>query len=557
MSINRREALTAFGVAVALSGATVEAQAKKKPTSSAKIAPKSSISKPRPTEPNPGQFADQWTRTKEGSRLSDVGNGTFLNPILSGDRPDPTILRDGEVYYATFSSFDADPGLVIWQSTDLVNWSPIGPALREYIGSVWASDLCKHNGRYYIYFPAGGKIFVTHADKITGPWADPIDLKIPRIDPCHIVGEDGKRYLFTHEGDRVRLSDDGLATDGPLEHVYDGWTYPDEWDVEGYFPEGPKLVKRGKYYYMVVAVGGTAGPPMGHMVIVSRSKSIHGPWEHAPNNPVVKTKTAAEKWWNRGHATLFEGPKGQWYMVYHGYENGYRTLGRQMLLEPVRWRKDGWFESAHSDLATPIPMPAITPRPKITGYSDDFSKSRFGSQWSLQGGSKTEFRERVSLDRSGLVLKAKGQTPNDTSPITMITGDLAYGVDIEIERDPKAEAALLLWYNNKLFCGMGIGDGFHSMYRNGTQWKMSEYPKWVPPQPKLSNRFFMRLENDHHTVRIHYSPDGKAWTKFFMGFDVSGYHLNVAGDFLSLRPALVACGEGNVVFRNFRYYGLR
>ncbi|ESQ75153.1 hypothetical protein ABAC402_10820 [Asticcacaulis sp. AC402] len=532
------------------------AVAEQTPKSEQAKSPSSPGRPPRATEPNPGQFADNWRRGPEGNRLADTGKGTFLNPILAGDRPDPTLLRDGDTYYATFSSFDAHPGLVIWASSDLVNWSPVTSVLREYIGSVWASDLCKHDGKYFIYFPAGGKIFVTHAEKITGPWSDPIDLQIPRIDPCHVVGEDSRRYLFTNEGDRVKLSDDGLSTDGPIEHVYDAWTYPDTWDVEGFFPEGPKLVRHGEFFYMIVAVGGTAGPPTGHMVAVSRSRSVHGPWEHAPNNPVVKTQSAAEKWWNRGHATLFEGPEGQWYLVYHGYENGYRTLGRQMLLEPVRWRDDGWFESAHPDLSTPIPFATKANSAPLTQLSDDFSAARWGTQWSLQGGDRNEFKERVRLGNGGVVLKSKGETPNQTAPLTLITGDLAYGCEIEIERDAGAEAALLLWYNKSLFCGMGIGEGFHSMYRGGTQWKIETYLKWVPPQPKLGRRFFMRLENDHHTVRIHYSPDGQTWTKFFMGFDVSGYHLNVAGDFLSLRPALVALGSGEVVFRNFKYYGL-
>src|SRR3546814_7355105 len=87
---------------------------------------------------------------------------------------------------------------------------------------------------------------------------------------------------------------------------------------------------------MITAVGGTAGPPTGHMVIAARSKSIHGPWENCPANPLVRTRSAVEKWWSRGHATLVEGPAGDWWSVYHGYENGYWTLGRQALLDPVR-----------------------------------------------------------------------------------------------------------------------------------------------------------------------------------------------------------------------------
>ena len=166
-----------------------------------------------------------WARGIENQRRAARGDGTFVNPIIPGDHPDPTVLADGGAYYATFSSFDAYPGLVLWRSTDLVNWSPLAPTLHENVGSVWAPELVKHDGRYFIYFHARTEqrrsIYVIYAKGIAGPWSEPIDLNIPRIDPGHAVGEDGKRYLFLSGGDRVRLSDDGLSTAGPIEHVYD------------------------------------------------------------------------------------------------------------------------------------------------------------------------------------------------------------------------------------------------------------------------------------------------------------------------------------------------
>ena len=148
----------------------------------------------------------RWARGVEGQRKADLGDGTFLNPILAGDHPDPSVLKDGDDYYMTFSSFDAYPGLVVWHSRDLVNWTPIGPALRKNVGAVWAPDLVKHQGRYYIYFPGVGPYrsnYVVWADDIRGPWSDPIDLKIGRIDPGHAVGPDGRRYLFLSAGYRV------------------------------------------------------------------------------------------------------------------------------------------------------------------------------------------------------------------------------------------------------------------------------------------------------------------------------------------------------------------
>ena len=130
------------------------------------------------------------------------------------------------------------------------------------------------------------------------------------------------------------LADDGLSTTGPPKKVYDGWQYPADWVVEAFSQEGPKILKHGDYYYMMLAEGGTAGPATGHMVVAARSRTIEGPWENSPYNPIVRTRSQDERWWSKGHGSLVEDRAGKWWMVYHAYENGY-TLGRQTLLEPI------------------------------------------------------------------------------------------------------------------------------------------------------------------------------------------------------------------------------
>ena len=94
-----------------------------------------------------------WARGIEGQRRADLGNGFYRNPVLAGDYPDPSVLKDGDDYYMTHSSFDSAPGLLIWHSRDLVNWRPIGPALARPLGTVFAVDIAKHDGRYFIYIP--------------------------------------------------------------------------------------------------------------------------------------------------------------------------------------------------------------------------------------------------------------------------------------------------------------------------------------------------------------------------------------------------------------------
>jgi len=500
----------------------------------------------------------RWTRGIENQRIANRRDGTYLNPIMAGDRPDPAILKDGEDYYMTFSSFDAYPGLVIWHSRDLVNWQPVTAALQTPIGSVWAPELTRFEDRYYIYIPARSplgrpdyrSIYVIWADDIRGPWSEPVDLELhDHIDPGHAVGKDGQRYLFLSEGDLVPLSRDGLSTAGPVEHVYDHWTYPPDWTVECACPEGPKITRRGEWFYLISAVGGTAGPPTGHMVIAARARSLRGPWENAPNNPLVRTRSATEKWWSRGHATLFEGPGGSWWMVYHGYENGYWTLGRQTLLDPIRWTADGWPEAVGGDLSEPLPMPLSNEAvPHGLALSDDFSDGRLGLQWAFYKPGEDEM-DRVKFEDGALVLRGKGRSPADSSPLAFIVGDQAYRVEVEIEIDAGAQAGLLLFYNDRLYAGLGINDEHFVMHRYGRE-RNSAKPA------SIDRRVFMRIENDRHIVTIHTSADGDRWSKFPVQMETSGYHHNVAYDFLSLRPAIYAAGDGEVRFRDLKFEAL-
>ncbi|NBC36622.1 family 43 glycosylhydrolase [Novosphingobium sp. FSY-8] len=499
----------------------------------------------------------------EGERRADLGNGWYRNPVMPGDYADPAILKDGEDYYMTHSSFDASPGLIIWHSRDLVNWRPIGSALAKPLGTVFAVDIAKHNGRYYIYIPfmkapwstglaSFANIYVIHADSMAGPWSEPVDLKIGGlIDPGHVVGEDGKRYLFLSGINRVQLSDDGLSTTGPVEKAYDGWHYPDTWVTEGYSLEGPKLFRRGKWFYLVSAVGGTAGPATSHMVIVARAASIKGPWENCPHNPIVRTRSDAEAWWSRGHATMVPGPKGgdHWYMVYHGYENGYRSLGRQTLLEPMTWGADGWPRALGGDLGIALPMPsgkAGVPVPFTR--SDDFTTPAFGTRWTFYGAAPGEVT-RAKVGGGVLEMAAKGTGPADCSPLTQTVGDHAYEISVEVDVDEGAEGGLLLFYNDRLFLGMGINGQRMVTYRGG------HVSFWGEPAP-ATRRLWLKIVNDRHIVTFYYSTDGQAWTRHGIRSEVSGFQANTVDDLSQLRPGLFAAAKGTVRFSHYRFRAL-
>lgn len=494
-----------------------------------------------------------WAQGYEQQRKADLGNGCYLNPIISGDHPDPSILKDGENYYMTFSSFDSYPGLVIWHSKDLVNWKPVTPTLFRNVGSVWAPDLVKHNNRYYIYFPgrAGSyrSNYVIYADSINGKWSDPIDLKISLIDPGHAVGEDGKRYLFLSGGYYVRLNDDGLSVIGTPEKLYDGWKYPDEWIVESFSQEGPKITKHGKYFYMILAQGGTAGPPTGHMIICARSTSVHGPWENSPYNPIARTLSSEEYWWSKGHATLVEGPNGKWHMVYHAYEKNFHTLGRQTLLEPIEWTTDGWMKLTGVDPSKPIKKP-INNSSSGHGFpfSDDFSKNKMGVQWSFyQGGSSDSERYRY-VDGS-LLLKGKGNSPANASPLWFVNGDLSYQIEVEFELIDSATAGLLVFYNNRSYAGLAFNNSSMIMHRYGLDRILSK-------PDEIGRKGWIRLVNVRNLVSLLYSGDGSEWKRYDVRMDVSGYHHNTFYDFLSLRPALYVSGNGTARFKNFKYRAL-
>lgn len=503
----------------------------------------------------------RWRPGLDGQRRADLANGRYRNPVLSGDRPDPNILKDGPDYWATFSSFEYFPAVVVWHSRDLVNWTPVGPALTKPLGSVWALDIAKYRDRYFIYIPvvnttdpafkAGPmipcKIFVVHADSMAGPWSEPLDMGIKGyIDPGHTVGEDGRRYLFLNGGARVRISDDGLHADGPVEQVYGGWPIPAGWLVEAPALEGPKVLRRDGWFYLFSGQGGTAGPPTSHMVIVARSRSINGPWVNCPHNPIVHTASAAEPWWSRGHGTPVQGPAGDWWLAYHGYENGFRTLGRQMLLEPFVWDAEGWPRMIGGDLSTPLAKPkGGSDAGAGIELSGPFRPGDLGKRLAFFR-PRPGYLDRASFASGALTLRGQGSGPADSSPLAFIAGDRSYEVTVDVELEGDVQAGLLLFYDDRYFAGLGTEADKLYTYKVGHE---QGYP---PPGPAEGRRLSLRVVNDENVVSFYVRSGAKPWRKI-VSYEVSGYNHNIADGFMSLRPALFASGTGKVNFSTLVY----
>jgi beta-xylosidase len=468
---------------------------------------------------------------------------TFTNPIFAGDYPDPSILVDGDSYYMVHSSFEYYPGLTIWRSTDLITWSPVTSALNRYVGSVWAPDLVKQNGKYYIYFPANNTNYVVVADAIDGEWSDPIDLKVGNIDPGHIADEQGNRYLYFSSGGYVPLSADGLSVTGDYKPSYSGWPIPRHWVIECMCLEGPKLFQRGDHYYLTVAEGGTAGPPTGHMVISARAKSPLGPWENSPYNPIIRTQNNNDKWCSVGHATIFQAKANNWWMVLHGYEKDHYNRGRQTLLAPIEWTKEGWFRvPANFDIAKPYSKPLATSSEKPHTLNDSFRGNSLNAQWKFFGEFNTN---RFSLTGAGLEVLGKGNSLAECSPLLCIPSHHSYTAQVEIDIIDDAIGGLVLFYSPNFTSGILASS--RSILTNLRGWQF-ETEKEV-----IHGHVYLMLKNENDIVSMFYSLDGENWNKVETSLEVSAYHHNVLNNFLSLRIGLVSMGNGKVRFKNFIY----
>ncbi|MDA3879042.1 MAG: family 43 glycosylhydrolase [Prolixibacteraceae bacterium] len=479
---------------------------------------------------------------------TDANNPTsadfFENPVLGGDYPDPSVVRVGNDFYMTHSSFDYYPGLLIWHSTDLVNWQRVTHALHQYVGSVWSPDLIYHEGIFYIYFPAGGTNWVVTANSPEGTWSEPINLNLPGfIDPGHAVDEEGNRYLFLSKGYAIELSDDGLSTVGEARKVYDGWEFPKEWSTECFCLESPKITVRDGYFYLTSAEGGTAGPATSHMVVSARSKNPFGPYENSPYNPIVHTENRNERWWSQGHGTLVDDIEGKWWILYHGYEKHFHTLGRQTLMLPIEWANDGWFKVPDGiDSEDKIENPAGKPMQKATGLSDDFSTERLALQWQFL---KEYKPERVNLANGKLMFEACGEKFADCSPLLVNAADRKYEVTVEYEINAGVKAGLCLYYNEQAHMRIQVDE--------------NEFTVFIQDKAKIrksslsGNKGHLRILNDLNEVSFYFSKDGKNWEKVERSLDATGYNHNVFAEFLSLRAGVFAFGKGQATFDNFKY----
>lgn len=349
-------------------------------------------------------------------------NDEFFNPILQGCYPDPAITRKGDDYYMVCSSFAMFPGVPIFHSKDLVNWTDLGGVLDDITEfnphdtgisqGVYAPGITynPHNDTFYMIvtaFSGGlGNIIVKTKDPMKG-WGSPIKLDFGGIDPSIFFDEDGKGYIvhndapdegkelynghrvikiweYDIENDQVIAGTDKIIVDGGVDIT-----------EKPIWIEAPHIYKKDGSYYLMCAEGGTGD---WHSEVIFKSDSPKGPYIPAPSNPILTQRYFPKERENKvdwaGHADLVQGPDGEYYGVFLAIrpneENRVNT-GRETFILPVDWSGEfPVFENGLVPMEPKLKMPeGVTNKTGQNGflpngnftYEEDFSSDKLDFRW--------------------------------------------------------------------------------------------------------------------------------------------------------------------------------
>lgn len=368
---------------------------------------------------------------------------SYQNPIIRGMHPDPSVVRVDDTYYLANSTFEYYPGVTVMTSKDLLNWKTMGGVatvpeqadLRKSKSNegIFAANIRYHDGYFYVIttnftefktFIIRGKL---NSDARIEWEKSRVEIDVPGIDP-DIYFEDGHTYVqFTGYIDdkgtkAIRQVEIDLTTgkilDGPKILTY---------GTGGRDVEGPHILKKDGWYYLLVAEGGTGE---GHMITIFRSKELWGPYESNPDNPIFTNRDRAnEAIQNVGHGDLFTDPDGNWWLVCLGTRPasvGFKqitNLGRETLLYPVEWKK-GWpvinngVPTEKVDL-TDFPQHAVTlsNEQKINNFVDDFSEDKLHPEWLTL---RNDLGENLAIANNSLILKGNELTISDLSTASFV-----------------------------------------------------------------------------------------------------------------------------------------
>jgi xylan 1,4-beta-xylosidase len=491
---------------------------------------------------------------------------TIRNPILPGFNPDPSILRVGDDYYIATSTFEWYPGVQIHHSRDLVHWRlltrPLTRATQlNMLGDpdscgIWAPCLTYGDGLFYLIYTdvkrygrtsqsgsSGASLRDTHnylvtSPQIEGPWSEPVYLNSSGFDPSLFHDDDGRKYLvnmlWDHRPGHNRFGGIVLQEYSTAEQKLVGQRRLIFQGTAIGFTEGPHLYKRGGYYYLLTAEGGTG---WGHAVTLARSRDLAGPYELHPDTYVLTARHRPDMELQRaGHADLVETPAGETYMVHlcgRPLRNrGRCTLGRETAIQPMVWSPDGWLRTAdgqglpYSEVAAPLLAAHVFSAPPVR---EDFDTPRLRldfqwlrSPWPEELFSLTERpgylrlygRETIgSQFRQSLV--ARRQQAHCYSASTLL--------DFEPDHYQQL-AGLVCYYNSSKFHYLHIS---HDEVVGKHLRVMSCLPDQVqtdaftPPIPIPAGAVELRVEVDFERLRFAYRPAGQEWQWLPEQFDAS------------------------------------
>ncbi len=482
---------------------------------------------------------------------------TITNPILRGFNPDPSIVRVGEDYYIATSTFEWFPGVQIHHSRDLVHWRLVARPLRRpsqlnMLGNpdscgVWAPALRYANGLFQLIYTdlkrygrtsgAGGAPgaslrdiynYLVTSSSIEGEWSDPVFLNSSGFDPSFFADDDGRQYilnqLWDHRPGHNRFNGIVLQEYSPSEQRLVGERHRIFEGTPLGLTEAPHIHKRGGWYYLITAEGGTG---WSHAATLARSPALLGPYELHPDGPLLTSRDRPDAVLQRaGHADWVDTPDGETYLVHlcgRPLRNrGRCTLGRETAIQRLVWGGDDWprLEQGAAPALTvtapdlpPCPWPEPPVRTEFTGpelppafqwlrspYPNElFSLSERPGFLRLFG------RESIgSTFRQALV--ARRQQAHCFSARTVMEYDPAHY---------QQSAGLVCYYGaNKFHYLYVTQDEEHGRHLRA----MSALPDGVAADsftaaiPLPSGPLHLRVEVDEERLRFAYSLDGTAWS---------------------------------------------
>jgi len=476
-------------------------------------------------------LANSNQAVNRGPWVADQGDGTYKNPILYADYSDPDVIRVGDDFYLTASSFNCVPGLPILHSKDLVNWKIIGHALQrqppeeffarpQHGNGVWAPSIRFHNNYFYIYYgdPDFG-IYMVKAKNPAGPWSTPLLVKPAKgwIDTCPFWDDDGQAYLVhawanSRSGIKSILTINRMSADGTRlldegKMVFDG---------HAHHPtiEGPKLYKRNGYYYIFAPAGGVA---TGWQTVL-RSRQIFGPYE----DKVVM---------DRGQTEINGPHQGGWVELKSGeswflHFQDLGPAGRVVHLQPMIWKND-WPVIGIDDDGDGKGEPVTTYRKPDVGRehpvvvpdtTDEFNRQTLGLQWQWHANPNSGWLSL--LDRRGwLRLSSVPLPPGEMNlwhvPNLLLQKNPApkFRVTVHVDASRMLEgerAALVMMGRDYSYVGVlksreGLRVGRATLWDAEKQ--TSETDEATAPLPGTS--VFLRLTvHDDAVTRFSYSTDG-------------------------------------------------